>query len=670
MAACVDQAKVPAALSRLIESSGSVCRQCGCSSVDRVSASEAEGRGFDPRQPRHKILPPRNHAVSKPDGAFRELHCSTNLYHTGENWRVQEVKLPPYVKKRGNVYWFRRRVPDELVPTLGRSEFVESLKTTDLAKARTLAAFRNAEVEALFEKTRYEAQKKAEVRLVLPPSPQEQQYIREAVRALVLEEDEATRLSCPNLNELESYEDFRSVEFDNVAEGLRTGRLAWTPGQRARLEELLAAVGVKVYPGTQAWELAAYRATEGLYAALTDIGRRSSEEHVQTPLRPVPPASLPPVASAVPTAPAAAVQGPSALTLGAVIDHYVMGLPDNDFRRKVVRCLQLFGEMVGRNLPVAELRQKAVTDFMRDICRLPDKWARRFDAGESIEKMLASIPDKVMSPSTYEANYRGPLGTFLDVAARDFGDDGFRPLSVRHIKYTGNRLPEEDQQRPLTDAELVTLFEGEEFQRIAADPSQESLYWLLVVMLYTGARPRELCQLNPQVDFGTVDGCVYIDLDEKTAAGKGVKKSIKTGETRRLPLHSELVRLGFPQYLQRVKDAGGDRLFPSWRVKQGNPYSAHYERVAGLLKAVGLYTRTAPPGELVTGAYVLRKTFITQCRNQGVVSKEITGHSDGLTTAMQDRHYVKGPEPLKRKWEQLAKLVMPVKIPKRGGLPG
>lgn len=52
MAACIDPAKVPAALSRLIESSGSVCRQCGCSSVDRVSASEAEGRGFDPRQPR------------------------------------------------------------------------------------------------------------------------------------------------------------------------------------------------------------------------------------------------------------------------------------------------------------------------------------------------------------------------------------------------------------------------------------------------------------------------------------------------------------------------------------------------------------------------------------------------------------------------------------------
>ena len=29
-------------------------QKCGCSSVDRVLASEAKGRGFDPRQP-HQI---------------------------------------------------------------------------------------------------------------------------------------------------------------------------------------------------------------------------------------------------------------------------------------------------------------------------------------------------------------------------------------------------------------------------------------------------------------------------------------------------------------------------------------------------------------------------------------------------------------------------------------
>ena len=180
--------------------------------------------------------------------------------------------------------------------------------------------------------------------------------------------------------------------------------------------------------------------------ALRDIAKRDNFDHVPTPMRPALPASLAPVAPEEP------VQRQLARTLGEVIDHYVKGLPDNDFRRKVVRCLQLFGEMVGRDLPITELRQRAVTDFMRDICRLPDKWARRFDAGEPIEAMLAKPADKVMSPSTYEANYRGPLGTFLAVAARDLGDEGFRTLSVKNIKYTGDRLPEEDQQRPLTDA--------------------------------------------------------------------------------------------------------------------------------------------------------------------------------------------------------------------------
>lgn len=230
--------------------------------------------------------------------------------------------------------------------------------------------------------------------------------------------------------------------------------------------------------------------------------------------------------------------------------------------------------MIGRDLPVGELRQQAVTDFMRDICRLPDKWARRFDAGESIASMLAVKPDKVMSPTTYEANYRGPLGTFLEVAAAEHGDDGFRRLTVKHVKYTGDRMPEEDQQRPLTELELSKLFGSEAFRAIAAKPEEEPLYWFVVVLLFTGARPRELCQLNPQVDFGTLDGHWYIDLDQHTPAGVGIKKSIKTGETRRLPLHPELVRLGFHEYLQRVKKAGADRLFPTWRVKQGNTSAA------------------------------------------------------------------------------------------------
>ena len=40
---------------------------CGCSSVDRVLASEAKGRGFDPRQPHHSVIPA---SAASYDGSF------------------------------------------------------------------------------------------------------------------------------------------------------------------------------------------------------------------------------------------------------------------------------------------------------------------------------------------------------------------------------------------------------------------------------------------------------------------------------------------------------------------------------------------------------------------------------------------------------------------------
>ena len=67
----------------------------------------------------------------------------------------------------------------------------------------------------------------------------------------------------------------------------------------------------------------------------------------------------------------------------------------------------------------------------------------------------------------------------------------------------------------------------------------------------------------------------------------------------------------------------------------------------------------------MAGAYTLRKTVITQCRNQGVVPKEITGNSDGTTTAMHDRHYIFGPEPFDRKLREIEKLALSLQFLER-----
>lgn len=523
-----------------------------------------------------------------------------------------------------------------------------------MAAARFKAAVRDAEVSVELQAA--QAQLKASKAPVAPLklSQEALQYIREAVTAHTLRADEEFRQSSPDEDSRVAHASIMGDRFEESGRALALG-VAFTDGdERGRVEEALQAVGIDIPPGTPEWQKAAFKATEGYNAAMQAIYKRGSGEYVSTPQPPYRPVQGSPALPA------------GTLVLGAVIDAYLSTIKQSGYTRKVRRCLQLFAEVIGHDAPVAEIKQKAVTGFLREICKLPSDWASQFDKGVSVAVLLAGEHEKLMSPTTYRDNYRAPLGAFLAESKRDHGDDGFPGLTVDRIEYVGTRKANEDQQRALTEPELKTLIEGPQFAAIAADPAQESMYWFTVLSMFTGARPRELCQVNPQVDFGELDGRKFIDLSPHSAAGKGVIKTIKTGEERRIPLHPELVRLGFPEYVQQLVALGADRLFPSFRVKSGDPYEAAGEDFSQLLRACGLRDDKAPPGQAVLGAYVLRKTFITMCRNQGVVSKEITGHSDGTTTRIQDRSYIFGPEPLQRKAVQLVKLQLPVLVPFSG----
>lgn len=568
------------------------------------------------------------------------------------------MKKPPYTKKRGNVWWYRRPVPLKLRVVVGRSEFAWSLETADMEVARSRAALRNAEVSVVLQASETTlAQQQGTSKTSPAPavlSPEAMQYIRDAVYAHVLQEDEGVRLARPDLDSLDEYESIRAEQFEDTGRALTTGRVALGKLEQQRVEEALQTVGIVISPGAPSWEEAAFKVTEGHHRALKAIRERINGEYVSTPVVPAMPQALQPQQAPQP-----------GLLLGTVIDAYLANLRQTEFTRKVKRCLQLFGEMVGRGTPVRDLKQVMVSNFLRDICRLPLKWAEQYDKGVSIASLLAQGADKVMSPTTYVDNYRAPLGTFLAASLRDYGDDGFPSRTVEGIEYSGTRVKDEDKQRALSPEELRTLYEGEHFAAIAKDTEQVDLYWFAVVLLFTGARPRELCQINPQVDFGREDGHWFLDLNETTAAGKGVAKTIKTGEARRVPLHPELVRLGFHEHLQRLKEQGADRLFTSFRIKQGNPYTANGPLFSNLLREVGLYTNTAPAGEMVTGAYVLRKTFITQCWHQGGVSRELTGHADDGTTKIQRKSYITERMPISTTAAQLGKLRLPLTIPAR-----
>lgn len=113
----------------------------------------------------------------------------------------------------------------------------------------------------------------------------------------------------------------------------------------------------------------------------------------------------------------------------------------------------------------------------------------------------------------------------------------------------------------------------------------DASYWIPLLALFTGARLEELCQLHPddvmQVpyhDEGSEASAWVIQITDE-GEGQGLKNA---GSRRRVPIHSELERLRFVEYVQQAKAEGRKRIFhkliPSIDGKEGGNFSKWFGR--------------------------------------------------------------------------------------------
>lgn len=92
---------------------------------------------------------------------------------------------------------------------------------------------------------------------------------------------------------------------------------------------------------------------------------------------------------------------------------------------------------------------------------------------------------------------------------------------------------------------------------------QDSLFYVLLLVWYTGARREEICKLR-LVDIDVVDGIHFLRI-ASTETGR-VKNM--TSE-RCIPLAKEIMRLGFVHYVDALKVAGETLLFPELEPADG-----------------------------------------------------------------------------------------------------
>lgn len=166
------------------------------------------------------------------------------------------------------------------------------------------------------------------------------------------------------------------------------------------------------------------------------------------------------------------------------------------------------------------------------------------------------------------------------------------------------------------DSDNVRAYSAEEARRIFSSPvfsdglrpvggKGEAAYWVPILLLFTGARREEICQLTTQ-SIQEIAGVPAIAIDPRGDDGR-----VKTKESRRLvPVHRQLDALGLLDFVSSVRKKGGGALFPQLKrnkrgqlgAKWGDWWARYVHDVVGIRD------------KRIRPSHSFRHLFISECR--------------------------------------------------------
>ncbi|MET4312840.1 site-specific integrase [Bradyrhizobium sp. RT4b] len=383
-------------------------------------------------------------------------------------------------------------------------------------------------------------------------------------------------------NEWPAYGVHRQVAEENKAFALDTLRLlrqcAATgdiSGVQDHMLEVMVAFDVEVDPDSAAYIKLGNACLHSYIRALEDIGKRDQGLTVDTPPLALPNAQVP--------------------AEGGTLQDALEGWKKHRARPKRTvdefgRSVQMFVELHG-NMAVVSIKKKHALEYRKALQEVP-----RHRTGALLK---ASLPVQAEwgreHPEALKitaATINKQLGAVQSVCIWAH-DNGLMPDDEQWTDpFSKLRLPEERSERTSFDvAELQLLFDAPIFteHRFPLGSHGAAGFWLPVLALFTGARQAELGGLsvtNVQVDPETQVPLLYFVTER--ARGKRVKTD---ASERVVPVHPEVIRLGFHSYVEaRRRDDGAEAwLFPSVSPERGragvpawSQWFGRYLRAAGV----------------------------------------------------------------------------------------
>lgn len=565
--------------------------------------------------------------------------------------------LQTHVTRRGGVFLFRVRIPRDLIEHLLRRELRRSLRTGNAALARRRGARLTAVAHGLFETVRRETgmdemQRSAIIKAFYEARLDDDLEMRETFGA---GRDGAGGSARPITN----WPQMRMLLADQLAQGDYSA-------VEAAATEALTKAGLPLGPQP------IRQVGHGLLRAWIEAIDRGAERDLGlfhgTPRDPLVAAAL-----ALPQAPPVTVvvnvQGGvvsepkneldpvrSRLPLSQHVDTFLTEKTSgkNPLGSKTewdYRASAALFDKINEDVPIGEILAFHVVKYKDTLLALPANFRKIFKTDNPMEaidlnKALAT-PRPTLDPVTINNKYLSNIREMLKWGRANRLVAGEPAKDVSVCVANGPRADEE--RLPFTASQLTRIFHAPLFTGCKSsarlhDPGlhheRGDRFWTPILAVLHGARLNELGQLDvDDVRLVNEVWCLSIasvpdpgDHNDDSTQNRLPTKRGKTPAARRLlPLHDEILRLGFLDYWADIKRAGHKRLFPQWNIGADRYYSSAASKFYNerFLKNAGVKSDK-------TCFYSFRHCFKNGLRGTDMKSEMenyLMGHADGSVAA-------------------------------------
>ncbi|GGJ36151.1 site-specific integrase [Sphingopyxis bauzanensis] len=296
----------------------------------------------------------------------------------------------------------------------------------------------------------------------------------------------------------------------------------------------------------------------------------------------------------------------------------------------------LFAEYFG-DRPLANFTRRDAARFKELLEDLPANYGKAAEyrgvKAEQVVERSKSLDVQRLSPRTVQRHFAALASLWASVIEHGRADTNI----FADWKFAASKRAR-DQRQMWEKDELEALFSspvwtGCQSANRRSKPGsvilRDEKFWLPLIAVFSGMRQEEICQLR-LTDVRQVESIWIFDLNMRT--GQQLKNA---NAIRQVPVHAELIRLGFLTYADEQRKVGKDLLFANLQPggaddRLGHNYSKWFSRYR---RETGLFV----PGRDFHSFRHSATTFMSRASVQHSVIDAVTGHATAGETARYDK---------------------------------